>query len=161
MKTYSFDINKAISQLTPWFLRKPVINGFAQCLCAPVALMYTQFLADRQTFLRNATIDSTVIRLTQALHDEFNDTSIYLLHPTDTADESFIYLRQDNSVPEFEYLGADAHTPVEYVDVSDIYTTKIDFTVRIPAAMAAQSNQVAAFVKQYVFSSINFNIETF
>lgn len=161
MKTYSFDINKTIGQLLPWFLRQPMIIGFAQCLCVPLKSMYADFLTYRQAALRAATIDSTAIRLTQALQDTFNDTSIYLLHPNDPGDESFIYLRQDASIPQFCYMGADAHTPVEYVDVSDIYTVKIDFTVRIPIALAPQINQIQAFVRQYVFSNINFNIQTF
>jgi hypothetical protein len=161
MKTYSFDINKTITQLIPWFLRKPVITGFAQCLCVPLKTMYADFLTYRQATLRNATIDSTVIRLTQALQDEFNNTGIYILHPNDPGDESFIYLRQDHSIPEFIYLGADNHTPVVYIDVSNIYTNSIDFTVRVPVALAAQVNQIYAFVKKHVYSSINFNIQTF
>jgi len=77
MTTFSFDINKMIKWLMPSFLYQPIHYAWLQVLLAPMVNQYTAFLAYMQLQLKNATIDSSVNRLTQALWDNFDSTYDY------------------------------------------------------------------------------------
>ena len=162
MKTYSFDIRKMIRWLMPYFLYKPKHYAWLQVLLAPVINQYNAFLAYRQLQLANATINSSVNRLTQALWDNFDSTqSIYLVQNENFQDEAYIYLESDGVTPEYDYLESEDHEPAVYDYLESELFTNVNFIVRIPVAIVADSELIYAFVKKYVFSGITFTIETF
>ena len=146
----------------PYFLVKPIHYAWLVTLLAPVKNRYADFLAYRQQILMDATIDSSVNRLTQALWDKFDVTnSIYLMQNTVFQDEAFIYLESDGATPQYVYLESDAHEPYTYIYLDAEYNSNYNFIVRIPVALVDQTAAIYAFVKKYVFSGISFTIETF
>jgi hypothetical protein len=162
MKTYSFDINKMISRLMPDFLIKPIHLAWLQVINVTLKNRYADFLTYRQQQLANATINSSVNRLTQALWDKFDSThSIYLLQSEDYLDEAFIYLESDGATPAYDYLVSDNVQPYDYDFLNTEYNTNYNFIVRIPVALIAQTKAIYDFVNTYVFSGITFTIETF
>jgi hypothetical protein len=162
MKTYSFDINKMIRWLMPYFLVKPTHYAWLQTLLVRVKNQYADFLIYRDQQLANATIDSSVNRLTQALWDTYDSTqSIYILHPGDYRDENFIYLEMEGETPGYDYLESDGHTPFDYDYLVAEYGSGHDFIVMIPVILAGSTELIRAFVKRYVFFGISFTIKTF
>jgi hypothetical protein len=162
MKTYSFDINKMIVRLMPEFLIKPIHLAWLKVLNAPLKQRYADFLIYRQQHLADATINSSVNRLTQALWDKFDSTqSIYLLQSTDYLDEAFIYLESDGATPAYDYLISDNVEPYDYDFLNTEYNSNYNFIVRIPVALVAQTNAIYNFVATYVFSGITFTVQTF
>jgi len=161
MRTYSFDVNKLVRRLVPYFLLRPVQVAWIETILSPIQSLHSDFLAYRLSQLKSATITSESNRLTKGLQDYFNDNTIYIIHNTDYLDEAFVYLQNEGATPDYDYTNAEAHTPVVYDFVQAEYGVQIDFIVRIPLSMASLSNAVYAFVKKYVFTGINFKIETF
>jgi len=163
MKTYSFDINKMIRWLMPYVLVKPVHYAWLQSLLVSVKNQFADFLTYRNQQLANATIDSSVNRLTQALWDTFDSTqSIYILHPEDFEDENFIYLQAEQEITGNDYLVADNHTPVDYDYLVSEYNTSIyRFLVMIPSSLGDKGPAIFAFVRRYVFFGLTFDVRTF
>lgn len=162
MKNFTFDIDKMIRWLMPFFLFQPVHYAWLQTLLVTVKTTYTEFMAFRALMLANATINSQVNRLTQALWDNFDSThAIYLQQNADAFQQSFIYLATEGATPEYDYLISENHTPVEYDYLDSEYSADVNFIVWIPVAIAASEAQIYAFVKRYVFSGITFSIQTF
>jgi len=145
----------------PYFLLQPIHYAWLQTVLVTIKSDYADFLTYRAQQLKNATINSQVNRLTQALWDEFGNTTIYILHPDDNLAESFIYLESEGATPEFDYLESEDHTPVDYDYLESEYANDYDFIVRIPVSMAASTEAVYAFVAPYIFSGINFTVQTF
>lgn len=162
MKFYTFNINKTVRQLMPGFLVKPIHLAWLQTINVSLKNLYADFLAYMALQRANATINSSVNRLTQALWDNFDSTqSIYILQNTNYQDEPIIYLLADGASPTYDYLISDAHTPNDYDYLSSEFDTDFNFIVRIPVALAASSAAIYAFVAKYVFAGISFTIETF
>lgn len=161
MKNYTFDVNKMIRWLMPYFLLQPIHYAWLQTLLVTVKNRYADFLAYRDLQLRNATVDSTVIRFTKGLRDEFEDDTIYILHPEDFLDQSFIYLASEGATIEYDYLASEDHSPVDYDYTEAEYSLNWDFIVRIPVALAGSIDAIRAYVKKYAFSGLNYTIETF
>lgn len=158
---FGIGINKLIKWLVPHFLVKPKHIAWLQTLLSPILSLYSNFLGYRDTKLYDATVNSQVNRLTLALRDGFNDNTIYILHLGDYLDQAFIYLEIEGATPEFDYLAIEAHTPVDYDFLQAEYDNQYDFIVRIPVAIAAQTEAIRAFVNKYKFSSKRFIIQTF
>jgi len=162
MTTFSFDINKMIKWLMPSFLYQPIHYAWLQVLLAPMVNQYTAFLAYMQLQLKNATIDSSVNRLTQALWDNFDSTdSIYITQNDAYDDEDFIYLTSDGATPAYDYLISDEVEPYDYDFLADELNSTYNFTVWIPIALVGDTTLINAFVSKYVFSGITFQILTF
>ncbi len=146
----------------PAFLFQPVHYAWLQTITIPFANIYAQFVAFKQQALSDATIDSTVIRLTKALNDKFDPTgSIYLLQNANYLEQNFIYLEADAATPAFDYLESEDHQPYDFDYLDGEYSTDFDFIVRIPVAIAAKSAQIHKFVGQYAFSGLIYTVETF
>lgn len=158
---FNIDINKLIFWLMPHFLTKPKHLVWLQTLLFPLSWLYAQFLQYRAQKLYDATINSQVNRLTHALRSKFNDQTIYIIHLSDYIDQAFIFLEIEGATPEYDYLAIEGHIPVDYDFTQAEYDSEVDFIVRIPLAMVAQSEAVKAFVNLYKFSSKRFKIETF
>jgi len=146
----------------PDFLFKPIHYAWLQTLLAPLNNLYAGFLTFRSQQLADATINSSVNRLTQALWDKYDPTkSIYLVQTDAYISESFIYLESEGATPSYDYLESEDHEPFEFDYLDNEFSTNYNFIVRIPIAMVASSAAIYAFVKPYVFSGISFTIETF
>lgn len=146
----------------PYFLVKPKHYAWLITLLAPVKNRYADFLTYRNEQLKNATINSSVNRLTQALWDKFDSTNaIYLLQNNPFEHGAFIYLESDGASPSYDYLESDAHTPDEFDYLDSDYNANYNFIVRIPVALVGDTAAIYAFVKKYVFAGITFTIETF
>lgn len=158
---YDIDFNKVIRWLVPHFLNKPKHIAWLTTLLTPLVWLYDQFLIYRSQKLYDATINSTVNRLTHALRQKFANNTIYIIHYSDYLDQAFIFLQIEGATPEFDYLVSDAHTPLTYDFTSSEYDNEQDFIVRIPISLASQASTVAAFVNLYKFSSKRFKVETF
>jgi hypothetical protein len=162
MKNFTLNIAKMIRRLMPGFLFQPIHYAWLQTILAGISNIYTEFLAFKQQMLYDATIDSTVIRLTRALNDKFDPTnSIYILQNSDYLEEAFIYLESDGASPEYDYLDSEDHEPFDFDYLDSEYNNDYNFIVRIPVAIAAQSSAVYAFVARYAFSGLTFTVETF
>lgn len=162
MKNYSFDIGKMIRRLMPYFLFKPIHYAWLQTLLVTTTNRYADFVIYMQQQRANATINSSVNRLTQALRDNFDVTrSIYLVQNQAFQDEAYIYLESDGATPAYDYLEIDEHQPDEYDFLDAEYNSNYNFIVRIPVALVDQTSVIYAFVKKYVFAGITFTIETF
>lgn len=160
MREYRFDVFKTIRQLMPYFLIKPVHYAWLKTLLVSVKNRHAEFLIYKQLQLANATVNSSVNRLTQALWDNFDDThTIYILQNTNFQDEPFIYLESDGVTPAYDYLESESHTPDEFDYLDGELTSNYNFIVRIPSALTGQQELIYAFVKKYVFSGITFTIE--
>jgi len=162
MKNYSFDINKMIRSLMPFFLIQPIHYAWIQTLLVTIKNRYADFLVFRQQMLADATINSSVNRLTKALWDKFDNTnSIYILQNTASLEEAYIYLDSEGATPTFDYLESEDHEPFDYDFLDSEFNGDYNFIVRIPVAIASSSTAIYAFVSRYVFSGITFTIETF
>jgi len=162
MKNYTFDIDKMIRWLMPFFLFQPVHYAFLQCLLVTIKSSYTDFMAFRAQMLAEATIDCSVIRLTKAMWDKFDTTnSIYLTQTTDFFEETYIYLDSEGATIQYDYLESEDHEPFEFDYLDSEYVANVNFIVWIPVALAGSTAEIYAFVKRYVFSSITFSIKTF
>ena len=146
----------------PYFLVKPIHYAWLQTLLVPMKNRYAAFLTYRQQQLADATIDSSVNRLTKALWDKFDSTeSIYILQNDDYQDEPFIYLESDGATPAYDYLESENHIPQEFDYLEGELNSNVNFIIRIPVAIEGQYELIYAFVKRYVYSGITFTIETF
>ena len=164
MKSYSFDINKMIRWLMPAFLIRPNHLAWLESLLAPINNDYADFLTYKDQQLANATINSCVNRLTQALWDNYDSTnSIYLLQTTNYLDEPFIYLQSDGSTPEYDFLESDNFEPFDFDFLNQEYDSNVNFIVRIPQSLNNSYTiaAITAFVKRYVFSGISYSVEVF
>ena len=146
----------------PCFLLKPIHIAWLTAINVSLTNRYADFLAYRLLTLRNATITSSTIRLTQALWDNFDSTNkAYILQNTTFHQSVYVYLYNENPAPLFDYLNADNHSlEYDYLFSEDSLIGG-NFTVRIPVAIASKKQAVIAFVKKYVFSGITFSVETF
>jgi len=146
----------------PSLLVKPIHYAWLKTLLVSINNTYAQFVVFINQQLADATIDSSVNRLTKALNDKFDPTgSIYLLQNDDYLAESFIYLETDTASPEYDYLESEDHEPADYDYLDDEYSHDYNFIVRIPVAIADKSAQINRFVGRYVFSGIKYTVETF
>jgi len=161
MTNLSFNINKTIKQLLPYFLVKPKQLAWLQVLLYPLVWLYANFLTYRAAQLKNATVNSTVIRFTRALRDEFADETIYIFHPEEILDQAFIYLAVEGAILEYDYLASENHVPVDYDYTVIEYNSNYDFIVRIPVALASRADEVMAYVKKYAFFGLHYTVETF
>ena len=162
MKKYSFDVVKMIRWLLPFFLLKPIHLAWLKTLHVSLKNRYADFLSYRALTLANATINSSVNRLTQALWDNFDPTqATYLLQNPSFHQAAFIYLHDEYPTPAFDYLSIEKlNTEFDYL-TSEESLLGYNFVVRIPLAIAAKTNAIYAFVKRYIFSSITFTVQTF
>src|SRR3989339_480346 len=101
---FGIDINKLIQQLTPHFLNKPKQIAWLQVLLYPLVWLYSEFLTYRTAKLKEATINSQVIRFRRALRDRFENESIEIIHPEDYLSQAFIYLEIEGATIEYDYL---------------------------------------------------------
>ncbi len=161
MKQYRYDVKKMIRWLMPFFLIKPKHLAWLETLLIPVKTLYANFLVYRQQQLREVTITSEVNRLTRGLRDEFLDETIYIIHPDDYLEQSFIYLEREGATPEFDYLDSEDHQPYAFDYLDEEFNSQYDFIIRIPEYLIGKSDAIRAFVKKYIFSGITFTIETF
>ncbi|MEB0302401.1 hypothetical protein [Mucilaginibacter sp. 5C4] len=161
MRNYRYDVKKMIRWLMPFFLIKPKHLAWLETLLLPVKLMYDDFLVYKDQQLREATITSETNRLTRALRDKFLDETIYIIHPDDYLEQSFIYLESEGASPEFDYLDEENHQPYTFDYLDEEFNSQYDFIVRIPEILIGNADAIRAFVKKYIFSGITFTIETF
>jgi hypothetical protein len=155
-----FDLTKIVKWLTPHFLWKPKQTAWLTVLLFPLVWLYEQFLIYQLDKLKEATINSQVIRLTQALRERYNNQGIIIIHFSDYINQAFLYLQLEGTFSEFDYLAAEGHTPVDYDFQQLEYNDQFDFIVRIPAAIAAQTDLITAFVNKYKLASKRFKVET-
>lgn len=156
---FGVDINRLIQQLTPHHMNKPKHNAWLQVLLYPVVWLYAAFLTYRADKLKEATINSQVIRFTRALRDRFVNENIVIIHPVDFLGQSFIYLEIEGATLEYDYLGIEAHVPVNYDFLQAEYDIEYDFIVRIPALIASKQAAVIAFVNIYKLAGKRFKVE--
>lgn len=158
---FDINVNKLIKWLVPHFLNKVKHLAWLQVLLFPVAWLYSEFLIYRDDKLNEATINSQVNRLTEALRHKFLDNTIYIIHITDYINQAFIYLELEGAFLEYDYLASENHVPVDYDFTQAEYDSQYDFIVRIPVALVGQTDVITAFVNKYKFSSKRFIVETF
>jgi hypothetical protein len=146
----------------PFFLLNPIHIAWLTTLNITLKNRYADFLTYRQLTLANATVNSSVNRLTQALWDNFDSTQkTYILQNSTFHQASYIYLTQEHQLVEYDYFTAEGKpTDYDYLNIESSLIG-VNFVVRIPVAIAAKTNIITAFVKKYVFSSMTFSVETF
>jgi hypothetical protein len=160
MKNYTFDIDKMIRWLIPFFLFQPVHYAWLQTLLVSVKSNYVDFMAFRAQMLADATINSQVNRLTKALWDKFDNTqTIYLQQNAGVFEQTFIYLESEGATIQYDYIESEGHTPEEFDYLDSEYTADVNFVVWIPAAIGDNQAAIYAFVKRYIFSGITFSIQ--
>lgn len=156
---FGVDFNRIIEHLTPHFLKKSKHLAWLKVLLSPVVWLYDQFLTYRTAKLKEATINSQVVRFTRALRDYFGSELIEIIHSGDFLNQAFIYLEIEGATAEYDYLPIEAHEPVDYDYTQAEFDSENDFTVRIPAAMNGQQDAVIAFVNKYKLAGKRFNVE--
>jgi len=158
---YSFNINKLIDLLLANMFHKPAHVAWLRSGLKPLKTTYAELMTLRGSKLAEATITSSVNRITKALNDKFNATGIYLVHELDYVDSAFEFLAIDPHYDEFDYLGEENHTPPAFDFLSSEYDPDNDFIVRVPNALALRVNEIKAFIFKHTMAGRRFNIELY
>lgn len=159
--SYSFNIGVIIKKLVPNVVRLPKMLAWLMTYTKPSQGLHTAFTGFRLQTLKDITITSQVNRLTQALQDKFNNPGIYLVHPYDYLDAAYFYLFNEQHLPEFDYLFAENHAPVDYDYLFNEYDPDVDFIVMVPIALALSADAIYAFTAKYVMAGRRFKVQTY
>jgi hypothetical protein len=155
---FDISLSKITRWLVPHFLGRPRHLAWLRVLLSPVVHLYDVFLDYRKAKLKEATINSQVLRLNQALREKFNHEQIYIQNSNDFLNQSFVYLSLEGATVDFDHLQAE-NQPSEFDFLLAEYENEFDFTIRIPAMLAPQRDEVAAFVNRYKLAGKQFTVE--
>lgn len=156
---YSFNISKLLELLLAKMFHKPLHLKWLSSGLKPLKTTYSVLMALRAQKLAEATINSSVNRLTTALNDHFETDEIYLVHQLDYVDGAYEYLATDIHYEEFDYTDSEKHSPADYDYFSDEYDPDYDFIVRVPDYLTYRINEIKAFVAKFTMAGRRFNIE--
>lgn len=133
---FNIDYNKLILWLVPTFLRKSKMIALLRVYCAPVSVLYSAFLANRQNNLYKLNHNGQVFSMEKMLNDLF-DNALRRVYVTDgfTKDPTYIYTEAENKP---KHLGA-----LILYNEGDYADTGVDFLVWIPAMLATEQTKLA------------------
>lgn len=157
----SFNVNRLIEMWLSELHRKPKRLAWLQSIAKPLATLWAALLAYRLEKLYEATITGETNRLQKALQDKFGSPGVYIIQPTDYLDNAWIWQENEEHFPEWDFLESENHLPAEYDFLESEYDPDYDFTIRIPAAVAASVPDIRIFMKKYVMAGKRYNIEVY
>lgn len=124
---FNIDYDKFCMQLTPEFLRRPVLTAFIKTMVYPINKVKQDFVAYRTERRYDLDHNGQVFSMENVLNDRFDPTErrIYITDGL-TKDRIYVYTRLENKpmfLPKF------VHTRGDYAD------TGVDFIVWVPNAI--------------------------
>ena len=157
---YSLNIAKLVDDyLRPLFNQAKRV-AWLNAILSVVDAQHDNFLTLKEQMDEQVTITIQVNRFRHALREKYNDDTIEIIHPGIYLDNTFIFLSTEPRPAEYDYLASENHEPVEYDYLSGEFQSQVDYIVRIPESLAAQYNDIYAFVNKYNLTSRRFAIET-
>lgn len=157
----SFNISRIIYSWLPELLRKPRLFAYLYVASKPLETLYSLMLEFRSQILYEATITGETNRLEKALQDKYDNPGIYFIQPTDYLDTAYIYQEFEPHFEEFDYLESEDHEPYEYDFLESEYDPDYDFILRVPTALALQTEAIKLFLKKYILAGKRYKIELY
>lgn len=159
---YSIDFDKLISNLLPWFLRKPIQRAWLQALTTPLINLYTQFTAFIEKKRWEAYITGQVAVLEIMLNKEFyNDETLrkIFISDNDLDEQAYLFNTEESQDPVYLYNIGESFDPIYLSNTGERHNA--DFTVWVPDTLDFDMNYMTSLIIKYKMAGPNFDIKTY
>lgn len=159
---YSFDFDKLIENLLPWFLRKPILKSWLKSLSTPARSLYSRFEEFVGKKRWEASITGQVAVLEIMLNKEFyNDETLRKIFISDNDLEERVYLFNSPEAQAPVYLH-NLNEGQEPIFITNFWErNSADFTVWVPDTLIFDINHMTGLVKKFKVAGPTFDIKTY
>lgn len=161
---YNIDFQQIISDLLPWFLRKPVMLAWLKALLLPVSQLYNSFLQFRGVKLYEASYNGQVAELEYVLNDYYySDGTLRSIYIEDNTDLGEVYLY---NVAELEqethiYNVSEVTEPETFLFNGAEGSESSDFIVFVPDSLSYDTDYLNSLIKKYKLAGPTYTIQTY
>lgn len=158
---FNINFSKLVSNLLPWFHRKPNFLKWLAALITPVVSLYNNFMLYLDAQIFSASITGQVISLEFMLNKVFyGDGTLRHIYISDGERllPPYVFNKAENKVL-FLYNGNETHDPVFIYRIGE--TTGYDFIVWVPSALVFDEAYLRGLVEKHKAAGFQFQIKTY
>lgn len=158
---FDIDYNKLISDLLPWFHRRPVLLAWLKVLVSPVVSLYNDFIQFRETNVFSASLTGQVISLEFMLNKVFyGDGTLRHIYISDGERllPPYVFNKEENKVL-FLFNSNETHDPVYMYRIGE--TTGYDFIVWVPTSLVFDAAYMRGLIEKHKAAGFQFQIKTY
>lgn len=161
---FNIDFSKLVSDLLPWFHRKPVMVAWLKALISPLTSLYTSFLQERTRRLYEASYNGQIAELEYVLNDYYyNSPTTRDIYIEDYVgyEDTFIYNVSESLEETVIYNTAENTEPNTIIFNAEEGSGGPDFIVWVPDTLIFDQNYMVSLVTKYKVAGPSFVIMTY
>lgn len=161
---YSLDIDNLVIKRTPPDLRLPKYVAWMQNMLCPMQMVNDDFVSTVDRLKEELSINGQTMVLEWALNNKWPDAAggIQIDNTPDHKPRYYVWAKSENQgFLAFVRSKDEGYPAPAYLYGKDEYSVENDFTVRVPATLDFDEDEMKAFINKYKLADKRYKIEIY